>query len=214
MKKYLLVLLSTLLILASGSVVLADTQQSEFREKDIENQRIIDNKPLCSLDDEGNIVEPSFRIDANSVRAKGSYPNTSKSKGTILYTKDTDLKIAGIVGHAAIVHSSGYVIEASASGVDWGKNTWYRKKHCRAGVIRSLSASKRSAAAGKCRSWLKKPYNWNFWNTSTRAKFYCSQLVYAGYIDTSKYNLNADGGIVFPSELISNSGVSIVYRKG
>lgn len=214
MKKYLITMLSTLLVLLSGSIAFADTQFSNFSEEDLENQRIIDSKPLCTLDKEGNVIEPQYDTDATAERASGSYPNADKNKGTILYTKDTTLQIASVVGHAAIVYSAAKVVESDAGGVSWGRNNWYRKSHCRAGIVKKLSAAKRKSAANKCKSWRGKPYNWNFWNTKTRAKFYCSHLVYAGYIDTSGYNLNPNGGIVFPSELLANDGISIIYKKG
>lgn len=55
-----------------------------------------------------------------------------------------------------------------------------------------------------------KPYNYEYYNTRIRSKFYCSQLIYAGFLDVSGCNLNRNGGVVTPLDLISNSSVKII----
>lgn len=181
--------------------------------EDLARQEIIDEKPVYAVDANGMVTSDIIKNSTTRAAAKttGKYPTT---KGVILYTKDTVTRIAKVVGHAAIVYSSKQVVEATSSGVKRGNNNWNKKKHCRAGMIPVLSKKAMSKVANKCNSWLGKPYNYYFTNTKTRAKFYCSQLVWAGYKDSAGYNLNSGNVIVFPSELISSRSVAVIYKKG
>lgn len=197
------------------------------------NQEIINSKPLYEIAYDGklqkvdngmNKAEAIFAAVVN--KATGTYPRGKNSKGTILYTKDTAHKVARVVGHAAIVYDNNAknskVIEATSKGVVKGNNNWDNKKHCRAAVVSSLSVAKRAKVANKCATWVGKPYNWHFADVETRKSFYCSHLVWAGYIDS--YNVNLDDNhkdptqknflIVYPSELIASKKTSVTYKKG
>ena len=213
--------------LTDNSWVTSEMIEQAIKE-DEERQMIIDRKPIYSIQEDGSLVLEDARVNRNellSLKAttSGTYPRGSKKKGTVLYTKDTKIKIMGVVGHAAIVadnkENDSKVVESTISGVVYGPNTWNTKSHCRAAVVSSLSVAKRAAVADKCAGWLNKPYNTDYTNTSTRKKFYCSQLVWAGYWD--KYSVNIDDNafngntnIVYPSELISSSKTKLVYSKG
>lgn len=58
-------------------------------------------------------------------------------------------------------------------------------------------------------------YNYNYFNVKTRAKFYCSHLVWASFKDKYKIDLNtsAFGRAVHPLELVSTSKTRTVYKK-
>ncbi|MGL4484227.1 MAG: YiiX/YebB-like N1pC/P60 family cysteine hydrolase [Anaerovoracaceae bacterium] len=209
MKKVITIMFAFLLILmlvplsASAETV----EERTFQKEDIVRQILINEKPVYLPDRSGKTVKESASAQAN-----GKYPT---QKGVILYTKNTTNKIATVVGHAAIVYTPEKIVEATASGVKEGANNWNTSKtHCRAGMVPVLSNSAMNKVADKCYSWKGKPYNWDFAYTSTRAKFYCSQLVWAGYKDSASINLNSGNVIVFPSELISDSKVQVIYKKG
>lgn len=63
-----------------------------------------------------------------------------------------------------------------------------------------------------------KPYNYNFYKTNNRNSFYCSQLVWAAYMDVAKVNLNTSAydipgaRAIHPSELLYNNKVQLIYR--
>lgn len=202
-------------------------------EQDHHNQELINLKPVYKISNEGSLerlTNEISEIEAEEtdmlVNVTGTYPRGKNSKGTILYTTDTVHKVAKVVGHAAIVYDNNTknskVIEATSKGVVKGNNSWDNKKHCRAAAVSSLSVAKRANVADKCATWLGKPYNWNFSDVKTRNSFYCSQLVWAGYMDLYGVNLDDNHNdptqknflIVYPSELIASKKTSIIYKKG
>jgi len=96
-----------------------------------------------------------------------------------------------------MVYSSKQVIEALTIGVVLGRNDWSRPRvrNPAFGVTVARTSVKQDAAAAKwAREPLGKPYTFNYLNTSTRKKFYCSQLVWAAFKDKNKVNLNTDWG--------------------
>jgi len=149
-----------------------------------------------------------------STRGFGSYP---RRKGVILATADA---YKGLIptGHAAIVYSSRNVIEAlgGKQGVVKRSNNWYKtKRTCWGVTVKKISAKKDAEAAEWCKKHLGKPYNYNYANVETRAKFYCSHLVWASFKDKYKIDLNtsAFGRAVHPLELVSTSKTRTVYKK-
>ncbi|MBQ6376816.1 MAG: hypothetical protein IJJ52_04230 [Lachnospiraceae bacterium] len=144
---------------------------------------------------------------------RGSYPTR---KGTILVTTDF---YKGLIptGHAAIVYSRNNVIESVSNGVVWGKNNWKSTKREFYGVtLRNTSGNQDAAAADWCRKQIGKRYNFNYFNTGTRQRFYCSQLVWAAFKDKYGINMNtaAFGNAVHPIELVTtNKTCTIYYRK-
>ncbi len=134
-----------------------------------------------------------------------------KKKGNILVTNKGEL-FFNIVGHAAIAYDSYNTIEAREEGVvAKGDNfhTRYRLATIWEAEVRQSDYSNKKVA-----EWIikqkGKPYNWHYDRIDLRNKFYCSHLVYAGFLDISKCNLNRDGGPVTPVDLISNSSVKII----
>ena len=162
----------------------------------------LDKQPICADGDNPNETVPY----------KWVYPTR---KGIVLVTKDTEHKIAKVVGHAAIVYSKEKAIEATSSGVKLGTNNWHKKKSCWAGNVIKTTDPQDAAVVNWCYKQKGKPYNWSFTNINTRSKFYCSQLVYAGFKDKYGVNLNYGGGIVYPADLLKDTKkTSIVYKKG
>lgn len=144
-------------------------------------------------------------------QSSGKYPTRA---GTILVTPD---KYKGLIptGHAAIVQNKNYVIESLSNGVGRHKNNWVGRKSKIYGVtVKGTSAAQDKAAYSWCASKIGKKYNYNYYNVSTRKKFYCSQLVWAAFKDKYRIDLNtkAFGAAVHPMELVNTSKTNIIYR--
>lgn len=142
----------------------------------------------------------------------GSYPTR---KGIILVTGDF---YKGLIptGHAAIIYGSNVVVEFLANGVTTGDNDWNTTKGTCYGVtVIGTTAAQDSAAADWCYSQLDKKYNYNYLDTATRSKFYCSQLVWAAFLDNYSIDLNTSAFLnaVHPLELVSSENTRLVYEK-
>lgn len=166
-------------------------------------------------EDLDNMISDSLSTDNEiATRVHGTYP---REKGIILVTKD---KVAGVVplGHAAIVYNHYYVIESNpGSGVHKGDNNWWKTRNITYGLkVHTLSQYQREQVADWCSRKQTLPYNWNFYDVNTRSKFYCSQLVWAGFKD--KYNVDLNGGqygqAIYPPEIINSGYVLRIYIKG
>lgn len=153
--------------------------------------------------------EGSKSIGLNSF---GTYPTR---KGVILVTPD---KYKGIIptGHAAIIYTSTRVVESLSGGVTTGPNDWNKTRSQCYGVTTSgTTTTQDSNAADYCYRQIGKPYNWNYYNVTTRSSFYCSHLVWAAYLDLYAINLNTDsyGVAVHPMELVNTSRTYTIYQK-
>ena len=116
----------------------------------------------------------------------GTYPTR---KGVILITSSGS--VARVVGHAAIVYSSGTVVESLANGVTIGRNNWYSSKETVAAVTpRDTTTAEDSKIANWCYKKVGKKYNYNYYNVSTRNSFYCSHLIWSGYKDVLGIDFN------------------------
>ena len=140
----------------------------------------------------------------------GTYPTR---KGTILVTPDA---YKGLIptGHAAMVLSSTEVVESLSGGVGIHKNNWKTKKDKIYGItVVQTTYAQDISAANWCKRQVGKSYNWNYFNTSTREKFYCSQLVWAAFKDNYGVNLNtsAFGNAIHPMELVRSSNTNTIY---
>ena len=139
-----------------------------------------------------------------------SYPTRA---GVILVT--TDGSFGSLVGHAGIIWTSKTTIESFPStGVGKHRNTWnYRYNKVWAVTTRQLNAHQENAVSNWCANQVGKPYNWNFAITDARDRFYCSHLVYAGFLDNYNLNLNYGYWIVFPYDLVRTNNTYVIYRK-
>ena len=142
----------------------------------------------------------------------GSYPTRF---GVILVTADA---YKGLIptGHSAIIWDTGKVIEAVSSGVVIGPNDWNNTKGTCYGVtVNTTTEAQDNAAANWCRTKVGLPYNYNYLNPYTRSKFYCSQLVYASFLDNYSVNLNTNSYLqaVHPMELVNTPNTNTIYQK-
>ena len=147
---------------------------------------------------------------------KNKYPTR---KGVILVTSDAYKNLIP-TGHAAIVYDKKKVVESLSDGVQYGSNDWNNsKKVTYAVTVRSTSAKQDRSVANWCKKQIGKKYNYNYFNTKTRKKFYCSQLVYAGYKDKYKVNLNTKtfavpklGNPIHPLEIVASKKTKTIYK--
>ena len=93
---------------------------------------------------------------------------------------------------------------------DW--DTRYEKVY--GATVHGTTVKQDASAADDAYSYLGRPYNFNFFNTLTTDKFYCSQLVYRAYLDTTNIDLNYGGGIVFPYDLIKTDKTYTICTQG
>jgi uncharacterized protein YycO len=176
------------------------------------------NKKAIVADAKGGRVAMS--AGANETQASesamlapyGSYPTR---KGVILVTPDA---FKGLIptGHAAIIYSTGTVVESLSNGVVTGSNNWNTTKKQAYGVtVGSTTATQDSTAANWAYGKRGKPYNWNYLDTGTRAKFYCSHLVWASFKDNFGIDLNTSAwlGAVHPMELVDTPKTNLLWRK-
>jgi len=140
----------------------------------------------------------------------GPYPTR---RGVILVTPD---KYKNLIptGHAAIVWSETQVVESLSDGVGMHSNDWKKRKSKIYGVtVASTNTGQDRTAAYWCKKQCGKKYNFNYLDTKTRKKFYCSHLVWASFLDSFKINLDtsAFGDAVHPMELVNSSKTVTVY---
>ena len=142
----------------------------------------------------------------------GTYPTR---KGVILVTGDY---YKGIIptGHAAIIYSSTRVVESLQNGVVTGDNNWNTVRDTCYGVtVKGTTTSQDASAANWCYNQIGKPYNWNYFDTKTRKKFYCSHLVWAAFKDNYGIDLDTSSflGAIHPLELVSSNNTTKIYEK-
>lgn len=182
--------------------------------KEVENIRQKMNKELDKLpvyeDKKSNELSSNGK-KLNSISTNSSYYPTRA--GIILVT--TDGSFGSLVGHAGIIWSSKTTIESFPStGVKKFKNDWdSRYKKVWAVTTKKLIANQENAVSNWCANQVGKPYNWEFTKPHLRNKFYCSQLVYAGFLDKYNLNLNYGSWIVFPYDLVRTNNTYIIYKK-
>ena len=125
-------------------------------------------------------------VKGNGKYNKGKYPTR---KGVILVTASG--KIANVVGHSAIVYSSGYVIESVQNGVIIGRNNWKTRKCNMAAVtVRKTTRAQDAKVSDWCRRQKGKKYNFDYYNMNKVKEYYCSQLIWAGFKNLYKIDLN------------------------
>lgn len=206
MKKLIAVMMTVLLFLCvsvpsvSRASVLPPTAEEVFPEDEV-----------AALWDLAN-SKPMTQRDGISTMGSGYYPTRA---GSILVTDD---KYMGIIpsGHAGIVYNSSTVVESLEDGVIARANKWdeYYTTCTGLDVIRT-NASQESVVASWAHRQVGKDYNFDFYNVDTRSVFYCSQLVWAAYLDNYGIDLDTDwfGEAIHPAELIITSETTVTYRK-
>lgn len=170
-----------------------------------------------------NDINKKINKKFNYKKMKPTKSQAYKNKpGTILVTPDKLKRILPF-GHAAIVKDKKYVYEASAKGVIRGANNWNKTKKRYFGLrVKSLSDVKHKEALKYVSKQVSKKYNFNFLNTKTRKKFYCSHLVWSAFFDKYKINLDTKlfgqagkkQGAIHPLELVlSNKTKTVLYHE-
>lgn len=163
------------------------------------------------------IDQKAIEDNAEIVDVEYSYRRPSPfyhKKGNILVTNHGETRF-NIAGHAGIVFDSYNTIEAyDPVVIAKGNNFFLRKGYGRIweAEVRQADGSNRAVADWALKQ-KGKPYNWKIWDINTRARFYCSQLVYAGYKDKCGIDLNKNGGIVYPTDLINHKMIKIIRVK-
>ncbi|MBE6081073.1 MULTISPECIES: YiiX/YebB-like N1pC/P60 family cysteine hydrolase [Tissierellales] len=187
------------------------------KEKILTAEEVFDSETVEKIKEEiekNLVIVPDKTEDADKEQNNsfGTYPTR---KGVILVTAD---KLKGIIptGHAAIIYSSGTVVESLSNGVTTGNNDWNRTRGTCYGVtVTSTTISEDASAANYCYNKIGLPYNFNYLNPYTRSKFYCSQLVYAAFLDL--YDINLDTAAfaiaVHPMELVNTDKTMTIYEK-
>lgn len=135
--------------------------------------------------------------------------------GVILVTAD---KYKGLIptGHAGIIWTSSTIVESLSNGVTTGPNDWNTSKTSCYGIsVKGTTVDEDNEASNWCYRQLGKPYNYNYFNVSTRKKFYCSQLVWAAFKDNYGIDLDTSdfGDAVHPMELVNSSKTYTIYKK-
>lgn len=200
-----LVVIGTLTVHAgTDNVIPVDEVFPEEQVEQLANQ--IKNQPIYNDKDENGLMS------ITTTRSSGTYPTRY---GVILVTGD---KYKGLIptGHAAIIWTSTTVVESLQDGVTTGPNDWNTSKTTCYGVsVHGTTADEDNQASNWCYSQKGKPYNWNYFNVSTREKFYCSQLVWAAFKDNYGIDLNTSdfGSAVHPMELVDSTNTYTIYEK-
>lgn len=138
-----------------------------------------------------------------------------KNTFLILVTAD---KYKGLIptGHAGIIWTSSTIVESLSNGVTTGPNDWNTSKTSCYGIsVKGTTVDEDNEASNWCYRQLGKPYNYNYFNVSTRKKFYCSQLVWAAFKDNYGIDLDTSdfGDAVHPMELVNSSKTYTIYKK-
>ena len=183
----------------SAEEVFPAEQVNELQEQN-DNQLIYNDK-----DANGN-------IQINRTRSTGTYPTR---KGVILVTDDYYKNLIP-TGHAAIIYNKDQVVESVSDGVIIGKNDWNTSKTtCTAVTVIGTTTAEDAAAADWCYNQIGKKYNINYFNTNTRDKFYCSQLVWAAFLDNYGIDLDTSKffNAVHPAELVASEHTKTIYEK-
>jgi uncharacterized protein YycO len=183
--------------------------------RDAHNQPIFPDKTVVGFETLSQ-NDAARRISGNGnapvAKSMGTYPTRY---GVILVTADA---YKGLIptGHAAIIWTSSTVVESLSGGVTTGSNNWNTTKTTCYGVTTyGTTAYEDDQASYYAYAQIGKPYNWVYPDRWTRSKFYCSQLVYAAYLDLYGIDLDTAAFLsaVHPMELVNSSNTYTIYQK-
>lgn len=169
-----------------------------------------DRKTLYKTDKKTGASNSANLLSENS---DDTYPTRS---GVILVTSDSNL-LGFHYGHAGIVLTPSTTVESMQNGVARFPNTWNSRYNAVQGItVKDTTITQDAEASQWCDEQVGKPYNWNFFNTSTRSHFYCSQLVWAAFHDLYGINIDTNSsipGVIIPVDLPNQSDVTTIYVK-
>ena len=155
-------------------------------------------------------IKDEISTHSDGIQKLNAKADNPTLRGAILVTTDAYKNLIP-TGHAAVLYSKDYVIEALADGVQRGKNNWVKtKKEFFVCEANGISRDGMIRAMGWCDKKRGKPYNYNYYNIDTRDSFYCSHLIYAAYKDyfgidmnTKDFDSSVLGKAIHPIELVS-----------
>lgn len=167
------------------------------------------------------LADKNSSVGGFSTNGFGTYPTR---KGVILITDSPGGSIGKILGHAGIIWSSYYTEESFAEsfspkeidGVWYYDNDWderYSEDKVYGISVYDTTAAEDAEVADWCEDQEGKPYNWNFFNWGTRDSFYCSQLVYAGYLDNFDIDIWGYSDFILPMDLYYNENTYTLYEN-
>lgn len=144
----------------------------------------------------------------------GTYPTRD---GVMLVTADSS-SLGYHYGHAGIIWTASTTVESMPdNGVQYFDNDWDSRYSTVEGITCSeTTADQDNEASNWCARQVGKPYNWNFFYTSTRNSFYCSQLVWASFHDLYGIDIDQNSsvpGAIVPVDLPNQSNIWIIYEK-
>ena len=226
MKKYSKILCTTLTVLtvmvsslpafAASNDGASSDKAIKAAQKGVYDQTIIDKEwsKVKSKPIEADKVPTNNSVvkSSTTTSSTGTYPTRN---GVILVTADA---YKGLIptGHAAIIWTYGTVVESLSGGVTTGPSNWYStKKTCYGVTVRGTTNDQDNEASNWCYNQFGKKYNFDYFNPYTRSKFYCSQLVYAAFLDLYGIDMNtsASGVAVHPMALVNTPETSLLYSK-
>ncbi|SFB41300.1 Uncharacterized protein YycO, partial [Acetitomaculum ruminis DSM 5522] len=201
----------------------AEDASEVFPEEDV-NKLIEEASKIATSEDEKSKDYTENESGSSASQASGRGLKTSgkwtNRKGVILVTKDKWYILP--LGHAAIIYDKRHVVEAQLEGVVLGDINWRKTKKTVYEVTpKSTTAKQDAAVANWCYRKVGKikDYNFNYLDINTRKRFYCSQLIYAGYKDLYGIDLNTSkfktplGNPIHPMELVTTPKTRIIYKR-
>lgn len=167
------------------------------------------------------------KVKASNNQLLGAKDSIGKAKGTLttalpdgyptragIFLTTSDSSTLGLPhGHNGIIWSTYTTVEAkSENGVQRYSNDWTnRYADVLASSVNGTTSSQDNEASNWCYAKIDCGYNWNFLNTGTRDKFYCSQLIWAAFKDKYSINIDDDGGIIIPYDIALSKNVYSVW---
>lgn len=120
-------------------------------------------------------------------------------------------------GHAAIVAPTSYgrgVIEAVPEGVRFRAGEWTKGKVWQVSA-KATSIQEDEEVSIWAANKIGSPYHYNYLDTSTRDRFYCSHLVWAAFKDVAGIDIGSGRwlSIILPYELMNDNYTRLVYRN-
>ena len=203
----IVLLMSTSCVAVAGAAEATPSAEDVFPAEQVNELQEQNDNQLIYNDKDAN-----GNIQINRTRSTGTYPTR---KGVILVTDDYYKNLIP-TGHAAIIYNKDQVVESVSDGVIIGKNDWNTSKTtCTAVTVIGTTTAEDAAAADWCYNQIGKKYNINYFNTNTRDKFYCSQLVWAAFLDNYGIDLDTSKffNAVHTAELVASEHTKTIYEK-
>lgn len=194
-------------------------QSKEFRDFLMEDQKLAEQIQEMS----NEYKQTGQAVSGNDPFRKGMILSHPGAFGAIDMSNPES--VGSGVGHSGIQYEPSSVVESGAIPgtkiclcVHYDYNNWDSRGENFYGMgVCATSQAQDDAVANWCadRADIQLPYNYNFFNIQARDQFYCSHLVWAGYLDVTGVNLLDSGAtanaIVSPNALITSRNTSVEF---